>query len=129
MAEQLDKKVLRAATALIALEKAGFYLARTDQVISARVADDVDASLLKVPVGSPLIFMSAFFSAKEDEPLVIEEGDDRTVTVFVDPAVWFVNDDGSVDDLTAFDYDATGEVVKFEAKFKDGFTKIELDDD
>ena len=49
--------------------------------------------------------------------------------MFIDPAVWFVNDDGTVDDLSAFDYDTTGELFEFEAKFEDGFTKIELDDD
>ena len=65
---------------------------------------------------------------EEGEPLVIEEGGEYSVTVFIDPAIWFVNDDGTVDDLTAYDYDATGEVFKFEAKFEDGVTKIELDD-
>jgi hypothetical protein len=44
----------------------------------------------------------------------------------VDPAIWFVND-GTVDDLRMYDYDTTGEAFKFEAKFEDGFTKIEID--
>ena len=65
---------------------------------------------------------------EEGDPLVIEEGGDHSVTVFIDPAIWFVNDDGTVHDLTAYDYDATGAVFKFEAKFEDGVTKIELDD-
>lgn len=74
IAEQLDRKTLRSTAALIALEQGGFALARSDQSISARAADDVVASLLKVPVGSPLIFMFAFFAGKGDEPLAVMEG-------------------------------------------------------
>lgn len=51
------------------------------------------------------------------------------MTVFVDPAIWFVNEDGTVNDLSPYDYDATGEVFAFEAEFENGFTIIELDDD
>ncbi len=53
----------------------------------------------------------------------------QSVTVFIDPAIWFANDDGTMDELCEYDFDATGEVFEFEAKFADGFTKIELDDD
>lgn len=68
------------------------------------------------------------FSA--EEPLVVEEGDNPTATVFIDPAIWFYNDDGTVEDLSEYDYVAPDyEVFKFEAKFEDGFVKIELDDD
>jgi len=74
IADQLDSKMVRNTAALIALEDAGFYLARTEQSISAKVADDVSASLLKIPVGAPLIFMSAVFSGRDDEPLAIMEG-------------------------------------------------------
>jgi hypothetical protein len=87
--------------------------------------------------GDPVSFR-AYFDAEvkvelefsEGEPLVVEEGDNPTVEVFVDPAIWFENDDDSVDDLSEYDY-APPEyrVFKFEAKFADGFTKIELDDD
>ncbi len=43
--------------------------------------------------------------------------------------LWYLPPFWSVDDLTMYDFDATGEVFEFEAKFEDGFTKIELDDD
>jgi hypothetical protein len=33
-----------------------------------------------------------------------------------------------VGDLSSYDYDTTNAVFKFEAKFEDGVTKIELDD-
>jgi hypothetical protein len=83
--------------------------------------------------GDPVAFR-VYFDAEVkvvlafEEPLVIGEAG-QFVTVFVDPAIWFANGDGTVDDLSAFDYDTTGEVVTFEAKFEDGFTKIELGDE
>ncbi len=98
-----------------------------------------EASMLVVgtftPSGGRAVAFRAYFDAEVkvelefEEPLVIVEGGDQSVTVFIDPAIWFVNDDDTVDDLSAYDYDATGQVFVFEAKFEDGFTKIELDDD
>lgn len=100
-----------------------------------------EASLLVIGTftptdGDPIPFR-VFFDAEvkvelefeDGEPLVVEEGGDLTVTVFVDPAAWFAEVNGTVTDLSAFDFDATdGEVFEFEAKFEDGFTKIEIDD-
>ena len=63
-----------------------------------------------------------------DEPLMIaEDATNQSVTIFIDPSAWFENTDGTVVDLSALDFEATGEVVDFEFKFADGFTKIELD--
>lgn len=62
-----------------------------------------------------------------DAPLVIDDGAVQVVTVFVNPAAWFAAPDGSVLDLSAFDFGATGQLFKLEAKFLDGFTKIEVD--
>ncbi len=89
------------------------------------------------PTEGHAVAFRAYFDAEvkvelefpDDEPLVVEEGGDPSVTVFVDPAVWFANDDGTVDDLSMYDFETTAEVFKFEAKFEDGFSKIELDDD
>ena len=96
-----------------------------------------DASALVIgtftpDVGEPVSFR-VFFDAEVkvelefDPPFEVVEGDDQAVTVFVDPAIWFANPDGSVVDLSAFDFDVTGEVVKLEVKFEDGFTKVEVD--
>ena len=83
--------------------------------------------------GDPVAFR-VFFSGEvrvelvfEGEPLVVAAGDEQTATVFVNPDLWFVQADGSVVDLTQFDFAATGEVVELEAKFLEGFTKIEVD--
>ncbi|MAF82647.1 MAG: GntR family transcriptional regulator [Gammaproteobacteria bacterium] len=74
IADQLDSNLIKKKAALVVLEEAGFYMTRTEQSISAKAADDVSALLLEVPVGSPLISMSAIFFDHNDEPLAIMEG-------------------------------------------------------
>lgn len=76
---------------------------------------------------------TAFFEAeikveKEFDPVLMIDDTNRAVTVEVDPSVWFLGLNGMVLDLSAFDFATTGDVVNFEAKLSDGFTKIELDD-
>lgn len=63
-----------------------------------------------------------------EDPLVVAEGEevDRTVSVTVDPSVWFVSN-GTVVDLSQFDYDTTGDLLEFEFEMDDGFTEIEID--
>ena len=79
----------------------------------------------------------AFFDAEVkvvlpiDPPLeVADEEDADGVTVVLDPGQWFTNDDGTVSDLTQFDYDpeAGGPVTKLEVKFLDAFTRIEVNE-
>lgn len=53
----------------------------------------------------------------------------KDLTINVDPKAWFKNTDGSVYDLSEFDYDQTGRVLEFEMKAHDGFTKVEAEDD
>ena len=53
---------------------------------------------------------------------------DKIVTVTVDPLAWFIRPDGTVLDLSQFDFDATGQVVEFEVEMEDGFTEIEFDE-
>jgi hypothetical protein len=62
------------------------------------------------------------------EPFVVAPGAQGTITVFVNPAVWFVDADGAVLDLSVFDFSAENPVVpKLEVKFEDGVIKIEVD--
>lgn len=62
-----------------------------------------------------------------DPPLAVSADDELVAVVEVDPVAWFTNEDGTVVDLSEFDFETTeGEVVDFEAKMADGFTKVEL---
>ena len=74
VAEQLNQAELRRDPALMVLERSDFLLTRADQSISAVAADEFAAQLLNVPVGTPLIAMSALFSGKDDEPIAVLEG-------------------------------------------------------
>ncbi len=46
--------------------------------------------------------------------------------VEIDPLAWFALNDGTVEDLSVYDYGTTAEVVELETKMADGFTKIEV---
>lgn len=98
-----------------------------------------NASLLVVgsftPTDGEAVPFRVYFKARieieqefEDDPLVVEESGDLTVTVVIDPTPWFTNADGTVDDLSIYDFDATGEVVDFGVRSREG-CRIERDDD
>lgn len=77
---------------------------------------------------------AAYFEAEIEverefsSPLVVEEDTgNRTVTVTVDPSVWFTAADGSVVDLSQYDYESTGSVAEFELEMEDGFTEFEFE--
>lgn len=61
-------------------------------------------------------------------PLQVGEGTNRTVALDVAPLVWFTRPDGSVVDLSRFDYRETGRLAEIEMGMADGFVEIELDD-
>lgn len=62
-------------------------------------------------------------------PLTVSEaGVSRALTVDVQPALWFRRADGTVMDLSALDFTATGAVVEFELEMDRGFTRVEFDD-
>lgn len=95
-----------------------------------------DASMVVVgtfaPTGGQPVPFTTFFEAeikveKEFNPALVIDDTNRAVTVEVDPSAWFLSA-GKVIDLSAFDFARTGKVVEFEAKMKNGFTKIEFDD-
>jgi hypothetical protein len=85
------------------------------------------------PEGGDPVPFRVFFDAEVkvelafEEPLVIREGEGETVSVFVDPALWFAQPGGTVLDLSQLDFATTGELFKLEANFIDGFTKIEVE--
>lgn len=50
-------------------------------------------------------------------------------TVNIDPTSWFLQADGSVTDLSLFDYAATGEIMEFSQEIEDGFVSVDSDDE
>jgi len=63
-----------------------------------------------------------------DPPFEVgEDGASRTLTVTVDPSLWFTNSDGSVQDLSTSDFQTADDLVEFEAEFENGVTEIEFD--
>lgn len=55
-------------------------------------------------------------------PLVVEEdGTSRSLVVALSPALWFVQADGSLMDLSQFDYTATSQLIDFDLEIERGF--------
>jgi hypothetical protein len=61
-------------------------------------------------------------------PLQVSEGAQATLDVVLSPERWFVRSNGSVIDLSAFDYATTGQLLELEVEIEDGF-EVEIDDD
>lgn len=98
-----------------------------------------EASLLVVgtftPDGGEAVAFRTYFEAEVevetelDPHLVIDEtGASRTVTVQVRPNLWFLRGDGTVVDLSALDFERTGEVVELEAEIENASWEVEFDD-
>lgn len=84
------------------------------------------------PAGGEAIPFTAYFDAEIKvemalDPALVIVDENGTANVEVDPALWFLNGDGTVLDLAAFDFATSGEVLEFEAKLEHGFSKIELE--
>lgn len=84
------------------------------------------------PTGGAAIPFRAFFEAEIEIELELSPPLDltgatapRTVTVQVDPALWFRRADGTVLDLSQLDFARTGIVPEFEVEIEQGFTEIE----
>jgi len=78
------------------------------------------------------VYLEAEIELERDlvPPLIVgEEGSTGTdLTVDIRPDIWFSLPDGSVMDLSLYDYDATGQVLEFELEMENGFLEIEIDD-
>jgi GntR family transcriptional regulator len=72
-AADLDRKLLEKMAPPIALDAIGVTLERAEQWISAKTADETTAPLLKVPVGTALIFMGTVFHDDNDRPVIALE--------------------------------------------------------
>ena len=96
---------------------------------SLRVAGSFDAEDGSDPVPFVVYLTAEVKVELSFDPPMIVTSDAETVGVVVevDPVAWFTRDDGTVWDLSEFDFETTGDVIDFEAKMGDGFTKIEVD--
>ena len=63
-----------------------------------------------------------------DPPITIDTANEDQITIVVDPSEWVKAADGSVVDLSAFDYGSTGELIEFEVEIENGFKEIEFED-
>lgn len=117
------------------VEENGADLAALFQTILTEIPDwPEEASLLVVgsftPTGGDPIDFRVFFEAEIEieiefePPLDLTADPEATVTVVVDPSLWFAQPDGTVLDLSQFQ----GQLVEFEAEFENGITEIEFDD-
>lgn len=86
------------------------------------------------PTGGEAQRFVAYFEAEIEVELefatpFVVSGDEasRIVTVELNPADWFTRPDGSVLDLTQYDYASTGLVVEFELEMEHGFEGVEHD--
>ncbi len=62
-------------------------------------------------------------------PLEVTESNMQDVlSVRIDPSQWLLLDDGTVIDLSAWNWDDHQELLEFEAKFKEGVQEIEVDE-
>lgn len=79
------------------------------------------------------VFFEAEIEVEQEfaTPLIVDEtGATQSITVNLVPAAWFALATGEVVDLSAFDFETTGDVVEFELEFEDGLeAEIEDDDD
>lgn len=48
--------------------------------------------------------------------------------VHIDPASWFLLNDGTVINLSEYDYESTGQTLEFKTKIENGFKSVESDD-
>ena len=69
----ISRRQLRSAQTLRVLEEAGVEIARAEQTVTARMADELTAGLLHVPVGSSLLAMATFFTDGQDAPVALLE--------------------------------------------------------
>ncbi len=68
---------------------------------------------------------------KEFDPPLTVTGDEvpRAMKITLHPDIWFMQSDGTVWDLSQYDYEKEGELLKMEVKMENGFGKLEIEDD
>lgn len=84
------------------------------------------------PTGGQPASFSAYFAAELeiempiDPPVTVDAGSGPTqLTVKIQPSSWFTNQDGTVMDLSQYDYATTGQVMDFEVEMEHGFAEVD----
>jgi hypothetical protein len=84
------------------------------------------------PTGGQPVSFSAYFAAELeiampiDPPVTVDANAGPTqLTVKIDPSSWFTNQDGTVMDLSQYDYATTNQVVEFEVEMEHGFAEVD----
>jgi hypothetical protein len=63
-------------------------------------------------------------------PLEVSENTvNKLLKVNINPAQWFLQTDGSVVDLSQYDFDSTGNILELEVEVENGFTSIEIEEE
>ena len=86
-----------------------------------------------VPAGGEAMDFRVYFDAEIEIELnlvpslvVTEDGASRTLTVDVQPDMWFMLPDNNVMDLTQYDWGETGQLLEFDVELEHGFIDIEI---
>lgn len=58
-----------------------------------------------------------------------DNADTKLINVNITPKNWFLREDGTVVDLSEYDYESTGKILEFEKEMEDGFDGLDTDDD
>jgi DNA-binding GntR family transcriptional regulator len=74
IADRIDWKRLGSRPVITAAIEAGYPFIKTEQVISATVADEEAATALGTPIGSPLLRLSGLFIDKEGNAVMRKDG-------------------------------------------------------
>ncbi len=80
------------------------------------------------PTGGTAVDFRVYFEAEIEVELdlipaleVTDEGVSRSIVIELSPGRWFLRGDGTVMDLSEFDFPKTGEIVEFELEIEHGF--------
>ena len=60
-------------------------------------------------------------------PLVVEAGGEAAVTVVLAPEAWFTRPNGTVVDLSLFDFTGPGDLLELEVELEDGVVEVEVE--
>jgi GntR family transcriptional regulator len=74
LADQINWHKIGSTPVITAVEQAGYDFVKTEQVITATVADEEAAVALDVPIGSPLLRVSGLFIDHDDRVVMRKDG-------------------------------------------------------